>query len=138
VIADGTMLGKPATAEEARAMLLQLRGRPHTVITGVVLRGDVDLEWGAAIGTRVRMRAYTTAEIEQYIARREPFDKAGGYAVQDRLFRPVERLEGCYLNVVGLPLCLVARGLELFGAQLSGPSACVPPCAYCRVYGFSP
>jgi predicted house-cleaning NTP pyrophosphatase (Maf/HAM1 superfamily) len=79
------------------------------------------------------MRAYTDAEVEAYIARGEPFDKAGGYAVQDQVFRPVERLEGCYLNVVGLPLCAVSRGLATLGVPVQEPpESFVPPCGYCR------
>jgi predicted house-cleaning NTP pyrophosphatase (Maf/HAM1 superfamily) len=79
------------------------------------------------------MRAYGQEEIEAYIERGEPFDKAGAYAIQDRVFRPVERVEGCYLNVVGLPLCAIARGLQTMGA-LAGPqpqASFVPPCPYC-------
>jgi predicted house-cleaning NTP pyrophosphatase (Maf/HAM1 superfamily) len=75
------------------------------------------------------MRAYTPAEVADYIARGEPFDKAGGYAVQDQRFRPVERLNGCYLNVVGLPLCAAAAGLNALGVTVA--SAGPPPCTYC-------
>jgi MAF protein len=142
VVADGATLGKPSTATEARAMLEQLRGRPHTVITGVALRANAGREWGAAVSTLVHMRGYADTEVERYVERGEPFDKAGGYAVQDAEFRPVERLEGCYLNVVGLPLCAVARGLEALGKRVQGPRECVPPCDYCRAgsayYRFSP
>ena len=129
---DGRVLGKPAGPEDARGMLLGLRGRAHAVITGVVLRTSGEREWGAAVTTRVHMRAYTEAEVERYVERGEPYDKAGGYAVQDAEFRPVERLEGCYLNVVGLPLCAAARGLETLGlAVQSGAGDWRPPCQYC-------
>jgi hypothetical protein len=66
------------------------------------------------------------------VARGEPFDKAGGYAVQDEVFRPVERLEGCYLNVVGLPVCAVAAGLRAVGVEVAELAAGTPPCGYCR------
>jgi len=129
VVIDGEVLGKPASAGEARAMLERLRGRAHHVMTGVVLqRGD--LEWAGVVTTRVLMRNYTAHEVEAYIARDEPFDKAGGYAVQDETFRPVERLEGCYLNVVGLPVCAVAAGLNALALKVTGAGP--PACAYCH------
>lgn len=128
---EGEVLGKPASAEAARRMLRRLRGRAHTVITGVVLRESSGREWAAAVSTSVRMRAYSEADIQQYVERGEPYDKAGGYAVQDAEFRPVERLEGCYLNVVGLPLCAAARGLETFGVRVASAGEWLPPCGYC-------
>jgi MAF protein len=132
VVIDGDVLAKPAEAREARAMLGRLRARAHHVLSGVaLLRGDC--QWAAVVDTRVLMRAYTPEDVEAYLARGEPFDKAGGYAVQDEAFRPVEHLDGCYLNVVGLPLCAVSAGLAALG--LSGgavTSAGPPPCALCR------
>jgi septum formation protein len=133
VLLDGQLLGKPAGPAEARDMLWALRARPHGVLTGVALRDSDGYEWGAVVSTRVHMRAYALDEIDAYIARGEPFDKAGAYAIQDRPFHPVERIEGCYLNVVGLPLCAIARGLETMGA-LATPepqASFVPPCPYC-------
>jgi MAF protein len=128
----GQTLGKPSTAQEARAMLLGLRARPHAVITGVVLRAPRGREWGAVVTTRVHMRAYSEAEVSRYVERGEPFDKAGGYAVQDAEFHPVQRIEGCYLNVVGLPLCATARGLQTLGLSIQTCSSeWTPPCCYC-------
>jgi MAF protein len=129
VVIDDQVLGKPASADRARDMLRRLAGRAHHVLSGVALRAN-DCQWGGVVDTRVVMRQYTEGEIERYVARGEPFDKAGGYAVQDEVFRPVERLEGCYLNVVGLPLCAVAAGLMALGESVrpGGP----PPCGYCR------
>ena len=129
---DGRILGKPASGDEARTMLRVLHGRPHTVITGVVLRASNGREWAAAVSTQVHMRAYAETEIERYVERGEPYDKAGGYAIQDAEFAPVERLEGCYLNVVGLPLCAAARGLETLGVRVGGVDAWTPPCGYCQ------
>ena len=138
VVLGSRVLGKPAEAEAARAMLEALRDRPHLVLTGISLAGEAS-EWAAVVTTRVHMRDYAPGEVQAYVERGEPFDKAGGYAVQDPLFRPVARLEGCYLNVVGLPLCAVARGLETLGLPptRSGAAPLVPPCAYCEAAGPS-
>jgi len=134
VVVDDEILGKPDDAATARGMLRRLRSRPHHVLSGVVLRGaDEGQQWGAVISTRVLMRHYADREIDDYVGRGEPFDKAGGYAIQDAVFRPVENLEGCYLNVVGLPLCAVAAGLQALGVQLNAEGESVPPCGYCRL-----
>jgi MAF protein len=131
VVVDGDILGKPSVAEAAHGMLERLRGRAHQVLSGVALRRN-DLEWAGVVSTRVVMRDYAADEVASYIARGEPFDKAGGYAVQDAEFRPVERLEGCYLNVVGLPLCAVAAGLNAMNAVAAGvETGGPPPCTYC-------
>ena len=91
VVADGEILGKPVDADDARRMLGRLRGRAHEVLTGVALRAANDLRWGGVVSTRVVIRAYSDVEVDAYVSRGEPFDKAGGYAVQDEVFRPVER-----------------------------------------------
>jgi MAF protein len=130
VVADGVVLGKPVGTEQAREMLARLRARPHEVVTGVALRAANEVRWGGVVSTRVIIRDYVNSDVEEYIARGEPFDKAGGYAVQDEVFRPVERLEGCFLNVVGLPLCAVAAGLMAAGV-LETAAAGKPPCQYC-------
>ena len=133
VVSDGRILGKPANEEAAWQTLRSLRDRAHEVITGVAIRLANGREWGAFVSTRVVMRNYTDAEIGAYIARGEPFDKAGGYATQDVAFHPTERFEGCYLNVVGLPLCAVDRGLATLGVTLDSTSdSFVPPCSYCE------
>jgi septum formation protein len=131
VVVDGEILGKPVDADGARRMLERLRGRAHQVLTGVALRAPNDLRWGGVVSTRVVIRAYSDVEVDAYVSRGEPFDKAGGYAVQDEVFRPVERLEGCYLNVVGLPLCAVAAGLTAVGV-LEATRQEKPPCRYCQ------
>lgn len=133
VVADGETLGKPADADAARDMLRRLRGRPHEVLTGVVLRpAEARPRWGGVVSSRVVMRELTDAEIEAYIERGEPFDKAGAYAIQDTGLRPVEAVAGCYLNVVGLPLCAVVAGLAALGVSATWPAEREPPCAYCR------
>jgi MAF protein len=135
VVADGRILGKPADVDAARGMLGQLRGRSHLVMSGVALRSPEGMQWGGVVSTRVAIRAYVDAEVEAYIGRGEPFDKAGGYAIQDEAFRPVDGLAGCYLNVVGLPLCAVAAGLDALGidhAAGPAPERGRPPCGLCR------
>ena len=116
VVLDGGVMGKPSDASAARAMLRALRGREHLVITGLCLvqpgRGRPEVE---AVQTRVWMRDYTDQDIVDYIARGEPFDKAGAYAIQDTSFSPVEEIEGCYANVMGLPLCHLFVALEPLG-----------------------
>ena len=117
VVLEGRILGKPVDAAEARAMLAALRGRSHRVVTGVTAVRD-----GAAASSvtssEVTMREYSDDEIEAYIASGEPFDKAGGYAIQDPVFAPVSALSGCYLNVVGFPLCEVMRLMSEVGVDV--------------------
>lgn len=108
VVFRGRLLGKPETAEDARAMLQLLRGRWHRVITGVAVARGTRL-WVDHATTWVRMREYSDADIAASIARGEPFDKAGGYAIQDPDLRPVEEWRGCYCNVVGLSIWLTWR-----------------------------
>ena len=103
VVLDDGVLGKPTDAADARRMLAALRGREHVVVTGVVVRTP-DSEWTAAVESRVRMRAYRDAEIDAYVAAGGGRDKAGSYGIQDEPFVPVEAIEGCYCNVMGLPL----------------------------------
>jgi MAF protein len=133
VVSDGLALGKPGGAQDAKRVLSALSGRAHEVVTGVVLRAADGRDWGGVVSTRVWMRRYTDAEVQAYVERGEPFDKAGGYAAQDAQFRPAERLEGCYLNVVGLPLCAVAAGLEALGVAIERPPHTRPACEYCRL-----
>ena len=106
VALDGIIFGKPATPAEAREMLVALRGRPHEVHTAVcVVDPDLGREAASVHTATVTMRNYSDAEIDHYIATGDPFDKAGGYAIQHAAFRPVAALSGCYLGVMGLSLC---------------------------------
>ncbi len=115
---DGRLLGKPGTSEEAVAMLRALRGRAHQVVTGVVALDASSMRWlSSATCSVVRMRQYTDEEIAAYVASGGPLDKAGAYAVQDPTFRPAQEVRGCYLNVVGLPLCQVVARLGRLGVQ---------------------
>ena len=125
VVLDGRVLGKPAGATEAREMLNALRGREHQVMTGVaVADGSVGSVRVASKVSGVTMREYSDNEIEDYIASGEPMDKAGAYAVQDRDFRPGVVAEGCYANVMGLPICLLLELLKEAGYTV-GPNVAV-------------
>ncbi len=129
---NGRPLGKPGDAAEAAAMLRGLRGREHTVYTGVVLgRAGRLLEETSA--SRVLMRRFGDEEIAASIAAGTPFDKAGAYAIQDPLLRPVERYDGCYCNVMGLPLWTVRRLILALAPELrpAPPDAALPRCAGC-------
>ncbi len=132
VVWDGRPLGKPVDGEDARSMLRMVRGRTHEVVTGiaVVARGGAHT---AHAVTRAHMRRYTDAEIDAYIADGDPFDKAGAYAIQHPAFRPVERIEGCYCNVMGLPLWTVRRLLARVAPALatSPPSVLYERCDSC-------
>ena len=123
---DGAVLGKPADAAEATAMLRSLRGREHRVITGLAL---VDAATGEERSgyraSRVIMRSYTDDEIAAYVASGDPFDKAGAYAVQSESFAPAAEVRGCYLNVVGLPVCELLKVAAGFGLRLD-PSPALP------------
>ncbi len=115
---SSVILGKPGNPEEARDMLVQLRGKTHQVYTALAVYSTADLLlYSDLCVTDVPMRAYTDNEIEAYIASGDPFDKAGGYAIQHSGFHPVESLSGCYANVVGLPLCHLTRTLQRFGIK---------------------
>jgi septum formation protein len=106
------LLGKPADGSEAELMLRTLRGRAHRVLTGLAVLGPTGFIVQAVTTTLVWMRDYSDDEIARYVATGRPLDKAGAYAIQDPEFQPVARIEGCYPNVVGLPLCEVARALD--------------------------
>jgi septum formation protein len=111
VVLDQSVLEKPRDVADARAMLERLAGREHTVITGICLRhpGGVEVDSSA---TRVRFAPLTDAEIDAYVSTGEPMDKAGAYAIQGLASKFVERVEGCYFNVIGLPLSQVYRYLK--------------------------
>jgi len=113
VVLDDTILGKPADAAAARAMLESLSGRGHRVVSGYAVHDRIS---GRTISdtvvTKVFFKELTSREIEGYIATGEPFDKAGAYAIQGLGSFMVPRIEGSYTNVVGLPLCEVIAALE--------------------------
>jgi septum formation protein len=103
VVVDREVLGKPADSDDARRMLARLAGREHEVLTGICLRSRAILAEDTET-TRVRFTGLSEAEIEEYIASGEPMDKAGAYAIQGLASKFIDRIEGCYFNVVGLPV----------------------------------
>jgi septum formation protein len=114
VVLDGVALGKPADAAGAVAMLASLSGRTHDVLTAVAIRWHTQLV--AAVSTsRVTFRAIARDEVDRYVATGEPFDKAGGYAIQGKAAAFVQHLEGSYSGVMGLPLYETASILALIG-----------------------
>ncbi len=122
VVIDGEVLGKPSSDDDARRMLRRLAGRTHEVITGVAV-----IRLPAAAGaprieheiTQVTFAPLSDADIVAYVAGEEHRDKAGAYAIQGRGGTFVTRVEGCYFNVVGLPLARLARILRELGWVLS-------------------
>ena len=116
VVVDSTLLGKPASPAEARQMLQRLSDRTHEVITGVALvEPETARRTVAHETTRVFFRPLEPQEMEDYVATGEPLDKAGAYAIQGGASRFVTRVEGCYFNVMGLPVALVDRLLRECG-----------------------
>ena len=116
VLVGTQILGKPRTTMDARHMLQSLSGVTHSVVTGVSLVRLPDVERRSFVeATRVQFSMLSLEDIEDYVATGEPFDKAGGYAIQGRAGRFIPRIEGCYFNVVGLPLARLARELAELG-----------------------
>jgi len=117
VCINGSILGKPKCREEAVEMLHRLSGKEHLVLTGFSVhhleKGMDDKE---TVETAVKVKALTSAEIEWYVQTGEPFDKAGGYAIQGIGSFMIESIQGSYTNVVGLPLCELIQMLNRLGA----------------------
>ena len=111
VVLDGDVLGKPADADEARSMLARLSGRTHEVVSGLCLRTDEWEETARAV-TEVTFRTLTEDEIDEYVGAGEWEGRAGAYAIQSLGAGLVERIEGDYLNVVGLPAAVLADVLR--------------------------
>ncbi len=138
-VADGNdLLGKPADLEEARQMLLRLRGRTHQVHTAVVVsipsRGKKER---VLCSTDVHMRKYSDAELQAYLETGDPIDKAGGYAIQHMEFRPVVKFSGCFASVMGFPLCHFEWMLRQlgYGERKEIPYVCQEHLSYsCPIY----
>jgi len=117
VYINGSILGKPKDQEEAVEMLRRLSGQEHWVLTGFFVyhlekrKGDEE-----AVQTAVRVKSLTRSEMEWYVKTGEPFDKAGGYAIQGIGSFMIESISGSYTNVVGLPLCELLQMLNRLGA----------------------
>ena len=137
VVSQNRVLGKPADPAQARQMLTSLRGRVHRVITGVaVVDGATGQCRTDLCESEVLMRNYSTSEIDQYVASGRASDKAGGYGVQDQSLNPVTRIDGCRANVVGLPLCTMARLLKELGFNVESLSLPVECRRHLRVREF--
>lgn len=115
VVLEEHLLEKPRDPQDAARMLHLLSGRTHEVITGICLRLGTRRVVDMAC-TRVKFAALSAREIEAYVASGEPMDKAGAYGIQGLASKFVERVDGCYFNVVGLPLALVYQRLKALGA----------------------
>jgi septum formation protein len=115
---SGRVLGKPRDEHDARDMLTMLQGGVHEVCTGVAcVEQQTGIERVDMRATRVYMKPLTAPEIDRYVASGEPMDKAGAYAIQGHAAQFITGIEGCYYNVVGLPLALLADMLATFGIR---------------------
>ncbi len=136
VVLDGRSIGKPEDEDDARRMLRELRGTEHQVTTGLTV---VNVSTGRHLTdhmtAEIVMRDFTDEEMEASIASGTPMDKAGAYAVQDTVFQPATLQDGCYTNVVGLPLCRMMEMLQKLGYP---PPAEVPAGVGGRCLGFCP
>jgi septum formation protein len=116
VTLEGHIFGKPRSTDDARHMLEKLSGHAHAVVTGVALIRLPDAERFTFVeSTLVHFAALSAEEISRYLATGEPHDKAGAYAIQGRAGRYIPRIEGCYFNVVGLPLARLQHALTALG-----------------------
>ena len=117
VVLDDVIFGKPQDVDAARAMLAKLSGRVHDVLSAVAVRWNDDIEVAVSV-SQVTFRKLTAGEIERYLETGEPFDKAGGYAIQGLAAAFVTRLEGSYSGVMGLPLAETAELLARIGRSV--------------------
>lgn len=137
---EGQILGKPSDPKDAKAMLRRLRGRSHTVYSAITLREALSARILTDLAeTKVRMRDYTDGEIAAYVASGDPLDKAGAYAIQHNGFHPVAQLQGCYANVVGLPLCHLTRCLRSWKIEpFPGAADAADVPSACQAYTHHP
>ncbi len=123
VVISGKILGKPDNPELARDMLKHLSGKTHQVLTAIAIAkkilGEVKIE-SQVVTTDVYFSELTEQQIEQYVSSGEPMDKAGAYGIQSKAALFVERIEGSYSNVVGLPLAETGKLLERFDVPVWG------------------
>jgi septum formation protein len=115
----GEIIGKPNTETEAKEMLSMLSGKSHSVITGfTIIDNDENKTLSKSVETKVYIKKLTSEEITAYVKSKEPLDKAGAYAIQGLGSIIVERIEGDYFNVMGLPLCALTESLKEFGIYI--------------------
>jgi len=116
VVLDGQILGKPRSTDDARRMLELFSGRTHSVVTGVTVLRLPEMERRQFVETTlVTFAPLSPDEISRYLSTEEPYDKAGAYAIQGYAGRYIPRIEGCYFNVVGLPLARLTAALQELG-----------------------
>ena len=119
IVCGGKILGKPHTEDEARKMLETINGRAHSVVTGFsIIDTGKNKTLSKSVETRVYVRKLTPAEIDAYVMSKEPLDKAGAYAIQGLGAVIVEKIEGDYFNVIGLPLSMLTEALKEFGVNI--------------------
>lgn len=119
VVIDGEIIGKPTNEKDARRILRKLKGRYHFVFSGIaVMETPEDKLLVSVVRSKVKMRDYSEEEIERYIATGEPMDKAGAYGIQGKGALLVEKIEGDYYNIVGLPLVRLNSLLNRLGYSL--------------------
>lgn len=123
IVSRGRVLGKPRSQEEAKRMLKALSGHSHVAITGfTILDATNSKTLSRAVQTRVYMRKLGESEIDSYVSSGEPLDKAGAYAIQGLGSVLIDKIEGDYYNVVGLPLSALVQALKSFGVYVLQPS----------------
>lgn len=118
VVKEDRIFGKPENPDHAKQILSELAGKSHRVLTALAIAGqDPEPMLVDVCETAVPMRMYSPKEVDEYVASGSPLDKAGAYGIQDDDFHPVEleKMEGCYANVMGLPLCHLTRSMKGFG-----------------------
>lgn len=136
VVHSNQILGKPRDAKEARTMLSRLRGQVHQVYTSIAVAVNRQILFDLC-DSDVPMRNYSDEELDRYILSGDPFDKAGGYAIQHAGFHPVVNFQGCFANVMGLPLCHLTRTLRKLDLSPNAnvPAACQEHIGYqCGIY----
>ncbi len=127
VAAGQTMFGKPASLAGAYRMLRALQGRTHRVYTAIAVCDTAARRWrSACVCTRVRMRPLSRAEIQRYCTLIDPLDKAGAYAIQDAGSMIIDRIDGCYYNVMGFPIAALDGLLRRLGYSLFAPEGSRP------------
>ncbi len=119
IVFEGKILGKPRTETQAKEMLETINGKPHSVITGfTIVDTDNNKTLSRSVETKVHLRKLGSDEINAYVRSKEPLDKAGAYAIQGLGSVIVEKIEGDYFNVIGLPLSALAESLKEFGVHI--------------------
>jgi nucleoside triphosphate pyrophosphatase len=136
VVQDGLVLGKPATPAEALDMLMRLAGHSHQVMTALSLVDTTSRRRAMCLTeTSVPMRPFSRAEAEAYVASGRPLDKAGAYGIQDEDMSPVDlsAFQGCFTNVMGLPLCRLGQALAALDRRVPADLA-----GACQGFGAHP